>query len=355
MAHENFSMTMPEEARQRARITDVARAAGVSTATVDRVLNQRGGVKERTRIAVMSAASRIGYTEDLQGEIAAAAAPITLDFLLPGGSKTFMDLFAAHLRAAAAAFGNVACNVERFSGIDPFDLARLLRERVEAGARGIGIVPVDHPVVREAIRSVNAQSVPVLTLMSDISGSARFGYIGIDNRAAGRLAAYLLGRFLPREARRVALFTGSRSYRGHEEREAGFRTLIAEEFSHIDIVETREVRDDAERANGETRALIGTHPDLAGIYSIGGGLRGIGRAVQEAGASGRVTIIGHELTDRIRPYLIDGTIDAVIDQNPAIQAREAIDRLRRAVLGEDVRDRQPLRTQVFFRENLPDA
>ena len=60
------------------------------------------------------------------------------------------------------------------------------------------------------------------------------------------------------------------------------------------------------------------------------------------------------MTEATRRYLIEGTVDAVIDQNPRVQAREAIERLRRAALGHDVRDWIGIRTQVIFRENVPD-
>ena len=69
----------------------------------------------------------------------------------------------------------------------------------------------------------------------------------------------------------------------------------------------------------------------------------------------RIILVGHELTHPVRPYVVDGTIDAVIDQNPRIEAREAIDRLRRLALGQDIRGVVGLRTQVIFRENIPEV
>jgi LacI family transcriptional regulator len=279
---------------------------------------------------------------------------VTLDFVIPEGSRAFMDLFAQHVTNQGLLAGpGVTVRVRRFAGIDPVALAATL-ERAAEESDGIGVVPVDHPLVREAIRAVAARGVKVLTLMSDLSGLPTVGYIGIDNRAAGRLAGYLLGRLMPPGRTEVALFTGSLSYRGHEEREMGFRSLIAEEFPRLSVVEFREVGDDSARAFAETRALLATRPDLGGIYNIGGGLRGIADALEEAGRALEVVFVGHELTEAIRRYLLRGTVDAVIDQNPRVEAREAIERLRRAALGQDVRDWIGVRTQVIFRENVPD-
>ena len=76
------------------------------------------------------------------------------------------------------------------------------------------------------------------------------------------------------------MFAGSLSYRGHQEREMGFRHVLAEEFPNIAIVELREMLDDRERAYAEAAALLDRHPDIAGIYNIGAGNQGIARALR---------------------------------------------------------------------------
>ena len=79
----------------RQTIVDIARAARVSTATVDRVLNERPGVRGPTRARVLAAARAIGYLPD--AEPAPARKPVHLDFVLQSGPNTFMDLLAGHL------------------------------------------------------------------------------------------------------------------------------------------------------------------------------------------------------------------------------------------------------------------
>jgi LacI family transcriptional regulator len=204
------------------------------------------------------------------------------------------------------------------------------------------------------MRTLYDNGISVVTLVSDILHVPRTGYVGIDNRAAGRLGGYLLGRLLTsREPRKIALFAGSLSYRGHEEREMGFRHIIAEEFPHLEIVELREIRDDRRRAYEEASALLQRHPDLAGIYNIGGGNSGIGQALDEAGKQKSIIFIGHELTENSKPLLLSGTMDAIIDQNPRVEAREAISMLTHAVLEKPFEYHAP-RLQVVFRENIPE-
>lgn len=333
----------------RATLTDIAREAGVSPATVDRVLNARPGVKEHTRQHVLSVAQRLGYAA-----VALPPAPaVRLAFLLPQGTNSFIRMLQAQIETQAAALEGVDTLVETIEGFDPASLSARLAQ-MKGHVDGLGVIALDHPVVREALRGLAASGVRIVTLCSDIQNVPRTAYIGTDNRQAGRLAGYLMGRFLGTDSQgKVALFAGSLSYRGHQEREMGFRQILHEEFPGLQIVELREMLDDREKSWREAMALFDRHPDLAAIYNVGGGSWGIGRAMKDRGLAQRVVLIGHEATEGNKALLLDGTMDAVIDQNARVEAREALAALTAAVRGEDYRPIQP-RQHVIFRENLPD-
>lgn len=338
----------------RSTVTDIAREAGVSSATVDRVLNNRSGVRDRTREVVLETARKLGYLPGHGAAAASVGAPVRLHFVLPAGTNTFIANLLNQIVRQGATQDDVDVKIESIEGFNPDSLARTLHDLI-GKTEGVGVVALDHPTVREAMRSLAASGVPIVTLASDILHVPRAGYVGIDNRAAGRLAGYLLGRFLGRgTTRKIALFAGSLSYRGHEEREMGFRHVISEEFPDLEIVELREIRDDRDKAYEEATSLLKRHPDLSGIYNIGAGNAGIGQALEEAGISRSVIFVGHEMTERTKRFLLDGTMDAVIDQNPRVEAREAIAMLKSAVRDRAI-DYHPPRLQVIFRENIPES
>ncbi len=140
----------------------------------------------------------------------------------------------------------------------------------------------------------------------------------------------MLGRFLGTAGpKKVALFAGSLSYRGHEEREMGFRHILAEEFPNLQIVELREMRDDREKAysRGDQRCSTATPTSPASTISAPA-TRASRARLQERGRERSVVFIGHEATDGNKALLLDGTIDAVIDQNPRVEAREALNILQ---------------------------
>ncbi len=345
---------MPKSPPLKVTLQDVARESGVSPATVDRVLNDRDGVRSRTRDVVLGTARRLGYISDPSAPDAGSDAPvIPLVFLLPAGTNAFIDSLHRNIEAAAACRPELVVTIDRIEGFNPQTLANRLAD-LRGVAAGVGLIAQDHPIVREAIRALAQTGVHVVTLASDIQNVPRLAYVGIDNRQAGRLAGQLMGRLLPKgQPAKAALFAGSLSYRGHEEREMGFRHILRDEFPHIQILELREIMDDRQKAVVETRALLDQHPDLAAIYNVGGGTAGIATELAARSLAGRVMMISHEATDSNKRYLLDGTVDAVIDQNPRVEAREALNLLTAAVRGEAYAYIPP-RLQLILRENLPD-
>ena len=334
-------------ASSRPKMDEIARMAGVSKATVDRVLNNRASVQAHTRLHVLAIAA------SLAGEPSASSPRMVhLDFVLPGGRNEFMADLVHQLEQRAALRDDVDIVIHRVDGVGPEQISAKLGS-LRPHCQGVGLIGVDSPSVREAVRKLIGAGMCVLTLVSDISHVGRINYVGIDNRAAGRLAGYLIGRFLPGASGKIALIAGALAYRGHEEREMGFRHVLVESFPKLDVVAVREVQEDPDRAYEEMNALLDEHQDLLAVYCIGAGQEGVARALIEKGRDKTTIFIGHDLTEHTRDYLISGVMDAAIDQNAQVTAREAIDRLVRAVRNEDNISPATIRIQSVFRENIP--
>jgi LacI family transcriptional regulator len=339
----------------RARVVDIAAAAGVSTATVDRVLNHRPGVRPATTQRVLKAAAELDYLPEQALYAALAPAPMRIVFVLPKGTNRYLKMLGDTVQYSQESWApfNVRCRVDYIEGFNPRLLAAALARQADR-ADGVAFMAIEHPLVRDAVNQLVERGVHVVTLISDISGSGRAAYIGLENRAAGRTAAYLIGRFIgPRQAK-VAMIAGSLSYRAHEEREMGFLYLFREQFPGIEVVGLREGQDNAERNYRLTHQLLEQSPALAGIYNIGGASDGVARALKEAGLEHKVVFIGHGLTPDTRALLIDGTMDAVITQNPQSATSSCVRIFanlrdhRTATSGVD-----PVQSQIIFRENLP--
>lgn len=348
--------TTPTPTRKRpARLADVARTAGVSTATVDRVLNRRPNVRAITAQRVMKAAAALAYLPDADLHAAIRPKPLRLVFVLPAGTNRVLRMLADAVEYSEDRLApfNVECRSEFIKGFNPEALATSLL-RLSKSADGIAFMAIEHPLVREAVNKLADREVPTVTLISDLSASRRRAYIGLDNRAAGRTAGYLLGRFVGNRPGKLALVAGSLSYRAHEEREAGFLHIIKEMFPRLDVVGMLEGQDDPEKNYYQTHNLLEQFPDLLGIYNVGGASDGVGRALKQAGRAQKVVFVGHGLTPDTRAMLIDGTMDAVITQSMQAAVMSCVR------IFTNIRDRRevmagvdPVPSTVILRENLP--
>jgi LacI family transcriptional regulator len=163
-----------------------------------------------------------------------------------------------------------------------------------------------------------------------------------------------MARFVGQRSGRIALIAGSLSYRAHEEREIGFARMLEEMLPGTLVVGLREGRDDAATNYQQARSLLAQYADLMGIYNIGGASDGVARALKEAGRDQSVVFIGHGLTQDTRALLIDGTLDAVINQQPqnlimnSVRTFVNLRERRNPIVGVE-----PVRISLVLRENLP--
>lgn len=342
---------MSSPTSRRPKLKDICERAGVSRATVDRVVNNRNGVQQHTRSHVLSVIDELvgGRGSETTGP---STETWTIDFVIPDQGNAFLADQAKELAAYAKQIGDVTVAIHRPEAVTESELLAVLRD-LSKTTRAVGVVGVDSHRIRESLRSLCRKNIPVVTLASDIRNVPRTAYVGIDNHAAGRLAGLLTGRMINKTKGKAALILGSRAYRGHEEREMGFRSVLRELFPGLRIVNELEVHEDARRAFDETRALLAQNEDLDGIYCIGAGQAGVAKALIEAGREKSVLFVGHGLSSDTRSHLVDGVMDVVIDENIRHEARAAIDILVAALRDGSQISSPVIPIQAIFCENLP--
>ncbi|WP_321788027.1 LacI family DNA-binding transcriptional regulator [Paraburkholderia sp. J94] len=340
-------------ARRKPTIGDVAKAAGVSYATVERVLNGRGGVSRAKEASVLEAARTLKIDRALH-EVSVRWLRIAIVTQSPAAASPYYAALQHGFELAQKSFetNRVLCAVTFFEDLEPHSVARVI-ERAAQKADAMIVVAYEHPLVVDAVSRI-AKRMPVVTLASDLPDSGRMAYVGIDNRCAGRIAGELMGRFVGREGGQVIVIAGLRTYLGHEERDGAFRSVLRRRFPACDVVATVESREDARSTERLTRDAIAKYPELRGIYNLSVGDEGVASALKATKRTQQTVLVGHELTAVSRALLIDGVMDAVLDQSPFVEAVRAVE----VILGYYKRGTPsglPLQTpiSIYMRENLP--
>ncbi len=341
---------------RRPTLADIAREAGVGVATVDRVINGRARVRPDTAQRVLAAAEAIGFraTGLIQDRIDKAGAGYRLGFILQKRSAPFYKLLAKALtdatRASSAMQGQPM--VEHLDELTPQAVAgklHTLGSQVDA----LAVVAADHPKVREAIEQLSAKGIPVITLLTDLSATRRVSHIGIDNRRAGRTAAWTISR-LNRTPGKVAILVGSHRYQCQELCEVSFRSYFRENAPGFTLVEDLISLEDPALAEEATLDLLQRHPDLVGIYVAGGGAEGVIAALRDSPATRSIITVCNELTDQTQAALVDGIVDLVIshprERLAATTVQVMVDALEGR--GSEQRAQHLLPFDIFIAENV---
>lgn len=297
-------------------IADIARLAGVGTATVDRVLNRRPGVNAETVQRVMQVVGELGAPQQpgrpRRGE------NFRFAYVLPADDSPFLGLVDRQIAQAAGDFRHQHIT-EITHRIDATDPAQFAAELAQVGdCQGIALLAPDLPPVKLAINELVRSGVHVVTLFSDVAGSMRETCIGADNRAAGRTAGLLLARMAGGTRDTLLLSSQATRLSAEIERRIGFAQVIEERFPALRMLRTPDLPADDDGACAALQHFLQSDIDaarVAGIYNVGSGSAGVARALTGARVAAQIGVVAQDFTEEHRALLGTNGLSYVLHQD----------------------------------------
>lgn len=337
---------------KKTRLVDIAAAAGVGVATVERVLNERGSVKPQTAAKVVLAAKQLGYKGVIPNLYRGT---IRIEVILVRPETPFFSrLNRAFERIAASLDNSITLHRTFVEESDPEKFATYIANG-SIRRHGLIVVAVDHPKIKESLRQARAAGVEVVQIVS-YTGGKEDVFVGIDNYAAGRTAGFYMSRMLKHATGNVVAICHSWAYQIHKERIRGFSDYFASynnpalRFSEVvfgldDDVRSAEMLTEALRRGTET----------VGVYNAGGANLGVGSVLQRYQEREKRDFvwIAHELNDETRHFIASGLMTLVLDQAPETQARRALDTVlsRMGIIDVPV-SQEPVPFLTYTAENI---
>lgn len=317
----------------RPTIADLAKAANVSVATVDRVLNGRHKVREDTARRVYDAANEIGFHAVglLRQRVFEGLPQYKLGFVLQKPDHHFYQAFAREIENAVQNHPGIRGNahIDFCTSQTPSELADKLRE-IGGRNQAVAMTAPDYPALSVAVEEMKSKGVPVFSLLSDFASGIREGYVGLNNRKAGRTAAWMIAKTAKKPGK-VAVFVGSHRFHGHELREIGFRSYFREHAPDFEVIDTLVNLETVQITHEATLDLLMRHPDLVGFYVAGGGMEGAISAISEEKLGGKHIVVVNELTPISRSALADEIVTMAIATPLANLCRELVQLMVAAV------------------------
>jgi LacI family transcriptional regulator len=345
-------------ATRRPTIADVAEAAQVSVATVNRVLSGKQAVRKATARQVVEAAEAVGFYAARAIKIRAQTEPPkrSFGFLMQQKGRSLYQMLGKELQAATLSSTAVRGEpvVEHRDDLSPEATAdRLLKLGREVDA--IAVVTADHPRITEAIDRLRSNRVPVVAVISDLTASSRAGYVGLDNWKVGATAGWAMAK-LCKTPGKIAVFVGNHRYLCQDMCEIRFRSYFRERATEFQVLDAITTFEDSKYSYQSTLDLLHHTPDLVGLFIAGGGKSGVLRALREetSGLAKSLNVVGLDLTPEARSGLLDGTIDVILAHPIRLLAETTIDLLATVTSNEAPAEPVPrvLPFEIYTPENL---
>ena len=310
----------------RPTIPDLAKAAGVSVSTVNRVLAGTAGVRPDKQASVQEAAERIGFygTGAIQARVAANRPRLRFGILLLQPHRPFYQNVARAMREAAATQSDaeVELRFEFLEDLSPQNTAEVART-LAGDCQAICITSAVHPLLLQTVEEIQARGVHVFAFITQLSTTGHVHYIGLDNWKVGRTAAWIIANHCKTPGK-IGILTGSHRYRNQEMKETGFRSYFRENAAAFTLLEPVATYESTSVAQEATEKLLRDHADLVGLYITGGDISGTIAALRDSASPGRMVVVGDELMAVTRAALLDSTLTLAISHPLERMARDLI-------------------------------
>lgn len=333
---------------------DLANHLGMSRSTVDRVLNGRPGVKEKTAIAVHKAIEELGFERNLSAANLARKRVYRFAFILPKTGGEFLKELKAQVETLGIALraDNTQISVRQIVGTDQHKIVEHLSRISTKQLDGIAILAPEGPQVRDALTRLSERGVHIVRLISGRPAEGDQNFVGIDNLAAGRTAARLLGSFTKNREGNVLVVTDTMLSPDSVSRRAGFDQTLQRRYPCLSALPTLETYGSRNRTLTVLSSAIRNFSDLRGVYVMSSEAEFSLEGLSQNHQAKELAIVAHERTNITLNHLGTGLVDALIVQDAGHVVRSAARKLRakcdkrKIVMAQD-----RIRIEVLLLEN----
>lgn len=335
-------------------IREIAEQCGVSSATVDRVLNGRGKVRPQTEALVLSALEKSGYAKNIAARALAIrkVSPVVGVIISSKGNPFFDEVLEGVAKAETelARYG-IKVKLSLMRGYNPERQLALIQE-LESSLSVLVLHPIDDSSIVKKVNDLAEQGIPTVTVNTDLRDSRRCCYVGSDYEKGGETAAGIM-RLAIREKTRLGILTGVDTLLGHRQRLLGLERYLASRCPHIDIIARMSAQDDDESAYAATCAMLREHPDIDTLALIAAGLAGVWDALVDLKREQTLQLFAFDSIPVTRRVMAGGPLKAVVCQQPFEQGYLAVKAAMDIILsGSPSSERIIMENQIRILENL---
>lgn len=334
---------------------DLAKAAGVSLATVDRVLNDRPNVSEKASTKVREAIERIGFVRNLAAVNLVKNKTYKFRFIVPEVGDQYLQEIIQQVEDSHQAVKQDMTRIEvaQIPMNDPHSVANYLTNLGTDEIDGLAIMAPESPQVRDSMSRLSERGIKIVQFLSGQDRLDDLDFVGVDNFAAGATAGRIIGGFLSGKSGSIMVIAESMQSLDSIQRRLGFSEVLHKKYPNLTALPSLETHGDERRTQDIITRAFQHHDDILAVYVVSAEARTpISKIALNCELENIVTVV-HERTPFTEQSLKDEKIDAVIAQNPGHAVRSATRILRaRMENREPVVGQEKIRIEILVKENL---
>lgn len=336
-------------------IREIARRAGVSIGTVDRVLHSRGHVTPETAAKIRQAIRELNYTPNIFARQLKLARPFVFGVLMPRLEQDheYWQLPARGIEKAWQELKPHQVQIQFFhyNRYSPMSFSRACEQVLQARLDGLLMAPALAAIAAEFIRRLPA-GLPCVFFDSMVPGASCLSSIVQDSRLSGRLAGRLMHLLLAGRGEVAAIRIQPEDFHISERINGFHEFLLTQDGCPVTIYDVVSPEEPSSLVD-LTRAILAEKSGLSGIFVSNALTFKVAEVLAASPVDRAVKLIGYDLIEPNIACLKQGSIDFLISQQSERQGYQGIYSLfRRVVLGEEVPARIMMSIDIITRENV---
>ena len=270
--------------------------------------------------------------------------------------KATSHMFWVSIHAGAAAAGkDFGVDVDWNGPATETDYSRqieIVDSMIARRVDGLALAAQDRTALDGSLDRAARQGIPVTVFDSGVDSTNYMTFVATDNYEAGQMAARKLAELLHRKGS-IAMVLHVPGSNSTMDRERGFEETMAKEFPQIHIVQKLYGMSDRSKAMAAAENILTAHPNLDGIFaSTEPSSVGTALAIKSRRLEGKVKFVAFDATEGLVEDLKDGTIDALVVQDPFRIGYEAVKTLVDKLHGKTPPKRIDLSAHVIVKSDL---
>lgn len=313
---------------QKVTLKEVAHRLNVSVGTIHRAIYNKKGVSEETRQLIIKTVKDMNYEVNVIAS-SLKRKRIKVAIVLPEPvkyEKYFYQYLWKGVDDAIIQLGDYGLELNRicFGGTyeEQVQILKNIYEKREID--GLLTIALHETAINSLINDFTYSEIPVVLVNTDAPESKRLTCVAPPSLKMGELAGELMGEIINGPGK-VIILGGAKEIKSNHDRILGFNKVIVENYQDIELIEIYDLYSGNNKLNNMLKEFIENFNDIKGIYSSNSRNTLLAcRLIEELNKSSKIKVIGTDLFDESIEYLKNKTLNAIIYQNPYIQAKRAL-------------------------------